>query len=472
MRTQSFGIGSFNSVAILNGQLFLAYREGDPRLSGKIVVRSFPVGSTGTDTTLNFEEALPSGSPCFPRLFAYEGAIWLGYHNGSRLKLRNLSSGHVWDFAGYGNDPCCFGGDWFAWQSTPAFDIVRLSLKTADQVDMGKGKPTGLSRVLNTGPVFTIDDDRHALPGATIPCFSDDLAVGEGPNGGCVWKLGGLRGLLWAGKDCFQPKCATSASHVAISAHGPDVRVWVGTRAELQAFVPPPPPPPPVDEPDPIEVPPVSAPELPNYFDHVQARWNDGHGGTSEDAAARFTRIVAYDLHQRDPRVGWWSKENQFGMDPDKLAFNFGNGIYMVDIVANAGALNAAPSWQNDPSHYWFPVPPNNPSGWTKPKPTPGVHTEGPPPDNPPPLDPNNSDPAILARLAALEDMAKVQGMAMQEIVSAINLLSGRVTTLESSPPPVITVPLPEDVVRMSTHEVKTALSFSGTLTGRIVKKG
>jgi hypothetical protein len=155
------------------------------------------------------------------------------------------------------------------------------------------------------------------------------------------------------------------------------------TRIDLRTVVRPDDPVDPDDPDDPDEPEePMPAPILPNYLSHIQKRWEEGHGGTTEAAAARFLRIVAYDIHYghagavADPRVGIWRKDNPFGHDPDKLTFRFPEGIYMVDIIVDAGVPSARPAWQNDPSHYWFPTPPHDPSGWFVPEATPGVHDD------------------------------------------------------------------------------------------------
>jgi hypothetical protein len=92
---------------------------------------------------------------------------------------------------------------------------------------------------------------------------------------------------------------------------------------------------------------------------------------------------------------------------------------------------------------------------------------EDPPVDEPPPL-----DPSILARLAAIEDNMEVQGKALQTMAAEFMLLNGRVTALENSVPEPAPIPLPDDVVRTSTHEVKASVRYLGTVTGQIVKKG
>jgi hypothetical protein len=90
---------------------------------------------------------------------------------------------------------------------------------------------------------------------------------------------------------------------------------------------------------------------------------------------------------------------------------------------------------------------------------------EDPPVDDPPPLD-------LLARLVAIEDNMAVQGKALQTMAAEFMLLNGRVTALENSVPEPAPIPLPDDVVRTSTHEVKASVRYLGTVTGQIVKKG
>lgn len=136
-----------------------------------------------------------------------------------------------------------------------------------------------------------------------------------------------------------------------------------------------------------VPVPPVeepAVPEIPNYFEHVQRVWAK-HGGPSEEAGAKVTRIVAYDLAHglngapKDARVGLYRKRSTSTIqdrDPDKLCFNLGGGrIAFVDIVGSAGSSVAHASWQAP--HFEQDDNPQDFTSWVAPEPEPGVHGTG-----------------------------------------------------------------------------------------------
>jgi hypothetical protein len=170
--------------------------------------------------------------------------------------------------------------------------------------------------------------------------------------------------------------------------------------------------PPPDDEPDEPDEPeePVAEP-IPDYESHVKRVWAK-YGGTSHEAGAKVTRVVAYEIHRGingapwDPRVGLWQKRSASTIndrDPDKVVFLLRpNRVAFIDIVANAGKADAKPSWQSP--HYEDRGiaecdDPTRCHGWVLPQPEPGVHfdvIEDPDepddhePDNPPEDDPDD----------------------------------------------------------------------------------
>lgn len=238
--------GVFPAVALSGGLGTLAVRQGDPRLAGWLVVYLFPVTNPDAVTQLA-RFALPAGSPCFPNLFVLDGLTWLAYHDGQRQRLHNLTTGRdVLNVAGLSN-PSAFGAGWFAYtEPVQPYRVRRINLRTDERDQPRLGAPTGLSRIDWRGDIVTIDEDRHALEGATIPSFAGiALAVGEGPTGGAVWvSYPGTdkqqRGTLWPGLDSFTPKCAADGDTLAITTAGPDVRLFCGPLAALIAASQPP----------------------------------------------------------------------------------------------------------------------------------------------------------------------------------------------------------------------------------------
>lgn len=225
--------GVFPSVVLSSGFGTLAVRQGDPRVLGWLVVYRFHVASPDVLTELaRFD--LPAGSPCFPNLYVLDGVTWLAYHDGQYQRLRNLLTGEVSAVAGLSN-PSAFGAGCFAYtEPVQPYRVHRLDLRTGVSDQPRLGAPTGLSRILDDGRVITIDEDRHALPGATIPSFAGSLEVGEGASGGAQWTAGPYSGVLWPSLDSFTPKCAADGNVLAITAAGSgSVRLFCGTLTAL-----------------------------------------------------------------------------------------------------------------------------------------------------------------------------------------------------------------------------------------------
>ena len=275
---RTFPDGVFPSVALDAGRGWMAVREGDPRVPGWLVVYEW----TGTDLEHAREIrrwGLQAGSPAFPALHILDGLLWLAYHDGTQLVLRNVSSGAAQTFPALSN-PVAFGGQFFAYcEPSAPYQVHRINLVSGEVTSPRLGAPTGLSRVDWRGEVVTIDEDRLALPGTTIPSFAGDLAVGEGPQGGAVWVSFPdadleQRGTLWAPLDSFTPKCAEDGARLAITTAGSgSVRLFCGTLADLIAAsaVPVQPPVPPVQPPS---VPPQPEPpsmSVPNQLSAVQS---------------------------------------------------------------------------------------------------------------------------------------------------------------------------------------------------------
>jgi len=193
----------------------------------------------------------------YSRIASLDEQVWFGWHDGVRGYYQAAGGQPVTLEPCQGSSPLCFGAGAIAWQGaqTGGWPVSLRRLvggPTASHVRNGVG--TGLSRIIADTQVVTVDEDRFALIGATIPCFSGDLAVGEAPDGGIAWRLGSdtaaERGVLMPGQFTGTPRCATAGDLVAICASGAPggIRVFWGTRAELLGSRVVPPKDPPVDD--------------------------------------------------------------------------------------------------------------------------------------------------------------------------------------------------------------------------------
>lgn len=240
----SFGGGWFASCALGYGEGRLIARVGDPRQPGTVQIWGWQGTDASTATPLHSFD-VPEGSPSFPWVEFWSGTFYAAYHDGTQAHLLNLKTGQESFISPCDNNsPFCFGNGYFAWQGAGAdgWPVSRMELATANVVSrVRQGQGTGLSRVDEQGRVVTIDEDRFSLPGATIPSFDQDLAVGEGQQGGVLWRIGAATGLVWPGTESFTPHCDVDAGTVAIcTAGGKDgIRLFCGTRAELLTLVAP-----------------------------------------------------------------------------------------------------------------------------------------------------------------------------------------------------------------------------------------
>jgi hypothetical protein len=466
MNTRTFGGGVFSDVCLLNGQGWLSLRAGDPRVAGQVVVYTWP-GDVVQQAVALRQFPVPGESPSFTRLYAFGGAVWLFYHDGTIGHLYNLMTGlHQILTPCENNDPACFGAGYFAWQGAAAqsWPISRMSLSTGDVVPAGNGAGTGLSRVLSDGRVVLVDADRFALPGTTRPCFADGVAVGESQrpdNNGVVWDRAGVRGVLWPTQNGFTPRCATEGELTAVTAWGPDVRVWAGLKSELPAA--PIDPEEPVDPVDPVD--PETPVKLPNDVFATLQLIRPKYPTPLGDKGAELLNEVAW-IH----RAQGWGLESKVGgtvCPQPTTAKTCGCDILRTatlgwDVLGDAegaGTPIQSDSGPAEPARFVAPVEPSD-------------------------LPPDPASGELEDRVEALEASVKQLVENDEDIATDLNQLKAkvehqgkvindltvRVLALENTPPG--TVDLPADVVRVSTHEVKTPLTFSGTLTGKIQKKG
>ncbi len=170
------------------------------------------------------------------------GELWAGWHDGVNGIIHNVSTGKRTTLTGCeGSSPICFGGPYAAFQGKASEGYpVRLVILASGIMTgvVRQGKPTGLARVEGTDAaprVIDTDENRFLFAGGTQPDFAGDLAVAEGPDTGCKWRLiDGHAGTLYPGELAYTPKCASGIRYAVTTGGGPGgIRLSVLTRAEL-----------------------------------------------------------------------------------------------------------------------------------------------------------------------------------------------------------------------------------------------
>ncbi len=363
MIRSDFPMGVFPSVALDGGRGWMALRVGDPRQDGGAIVVYEWVGCDIHQAQEIRRWPLPAGSPAFPHLHVLDGQLWLAYHDGSVLTLRNIQAGASRQFEALSN-PVAFGGPFFAYCS-PAhpYLVTLLDLRTGATSQPRMGAPTGLSRIVGS-TVITIDEDRLALPGATIPSFAGPLAVGEGPTRGVLWSHGTLTSVLWMPLDSFTPQCATDGGTMAISTAGSgSVRLFCGSLDELiaeSAKLPPPPvqPPLPPFPPRPPEPEPTMYQRQSPHYAHLVAAaarerpdlWEAARKRPDGSRDDSFTRYLIPRLHVIDPKIGFNGKRGTDEKSIDALAYQnptAANGAEVIDFITGSHE----PAWADVTSH-------------------------------------------------------------------------------------------------------------------------
>lgn len=135
-----------------------------------------------------------------------------------------------------------------------------------------------------------------------------------------------------------------------------------------------------------------------------------------------FIKIVAYELHKLEPRIGLNGKRGTDTLSQDAINYK-GVGIgydptnnqpvTVIDIIGGAGGPDPRPAWMvlndpNEPSH-------RGPGKWIQPLPVPGYHTSGPVVvPNPPP--PPSIEPSVINALQAVENQLKLISQQVAEL--------------------------------------------------------
>ncbi len=176
------------------------------------------------------------------------GQLFAGWHDGVNGYILNIATGKRITLTDcQGSSPICFGGPYAAYQGPAAAGYpVRLVILASSVITgvVRQGKPTGLARVEGTDAaprVIDMDENRFLFAGGTQPDFAGDLAVAEGPDTGCKWRLvDGHAGVLYPGELAYTPKCAAGIRYAVTTGGSPGgIRLSVLTRAELLGAVEP-----------------------------------------------------------------------------------------------------------------------------------------------------------------------------------------------------------------------------------------
>jgi hypothetical protein len=181
----------------------------------------------------------------FPRVYSDGTSVWVAYRTGQPENWRAvlLKDGvEVWRSPTVcgGNDPVCLGSGWFAWQDDVTRRIYRAPLTDLTfWTDVGPILPTGLSRILASGTVRLVDEDRVLVPGVTRPCWAGVLSIGEAPNGGALVSQGTKCLLLWPGEETFTPRLAWDGKtgYVAVTWGKQGIRLATFDESDLQGVV-------------------------------------------------------------------------------------------------------------------------------------------------------------------------------------------------------------------------------------------
>ena len=215
IQTKNIGEGTFLDVAFYNSKVWLAIQQGANTLN--LYSTSSNFSNLKTEKTFTF--GVVEGE-AFPRLTNYNNNLWLVYRDNkdNQAKLWNLKTGST-EILGSGQtggaDPVAFGNGFVAWQKADAnFSIMvrRIDGSKGSEQNVGPGRPTGLSRILEDGSVVLVDDDRDILSNGTRPSFAGSLAVVEGQDGGAIivnTEDDTVLSTLFDGQISFTPRIAT-----------------------------------------------------------------------------------------------------------------------------------------------------------------------------------------------------------------------------------------------------------------------
>jgi hypothetical protein len=236
MNTKALGNGTDPDVAWHDGAACCVWQDG-------VALHVARLDAVTLEET--WRETWLVGAPnVYAKLYAYRGQLWLGWREGTapyRIVLRVIGTTHQ-EFlddrgdgpdAGHGSHPFIFGGGDVVWQASgaPQWDVWRRPLSGGTPRLVRSGVGTGLSRIRGA-QVTTVDEDRHAIPGYTRPCWAaDDVFVAEGPSGGAYARFRDRELTLWPEQAANTPRCAMDGDRLVVVAWGPPHNVRIGVFA-------------------------------------------------------------------------------------------------------------------------------------------------------------------------------------------------------------------------------------------------
>ena len=228
--TFEFGDGCFPDVGVKpDGRWLLAYREGDPRQPGQLLVRMEGEGSP-------IYAAAVGPGPAFPRIYW----PWLAYVRDGAGGLVHLITGATVDLGPlYGNDPLALSSRWCAFQASASAIWLR-DLRDGGGPILGLSpRPTGILSVSEGGVVVRVDDVRTSQAGMLNPRTAGNLTVGECDPPAALCRLQDGHTLrLWPGLDSFVPHCATDGTRYFVATWGSQrVRLAIVTAEDFAAPV-------------------------------------------------------------------------------------------------------------------------------------------------------------------------------------------------------------------------------------------
>lgn len=234
-----YGDGCHPDVAIDDqGRWLLAYREGDPREPGRLVVRR-----EGEADPI-YADALGSGSPAYPRVCWPWLAYSIGDAAGTAVLVR-LDSGETVTWPGLsGSNPLALNATHCAWQASPDRRLMLRSLELGVDYPLSAfGKPDGIASVSADWTITLVADIKTSVSGMTNPWTAGPLTVGEGQG---LWDLArrddGRELRLWEGLESCEPHCAMSpdGTRAVVAAWGSQrLRLAIMTHDEFQTPAPP-----------------------------------------------------------------------------------------------------------------------------------------------------------------------------------------------------------------------------------------
>ena len=208
---KDLGAGVFPDVTFYMGRWWVAVQQ-DRLLN----LYSFAADLTDQKTEVSwpYNEGL-----AFPRLTVHENILWLAYRSdnlgGDWVRLWRLDTGAVENLGGgFGNDPVAAGFGFVTWQMDGR--VRRRLLTGGPGQAVCKAMPTGISRVLPSGNVKMVDEEKYLVDGHARPWLAGSLTVAERADRGVAGFFGNNYTApvfsLWTDSETFTPHAASNGA--------------------------------------------------------------------------------------------------------------------------------------------------------------------------------------------------------------------------------------------------------------------